>query len=290
MGESRVGEGGHPALRTVLYIEDNAANVHLVERLLEQRPGLRLLSANLGQIGLAMAREHRPDVILLDLHLPDMEGTAVLRALRGDPQLGQTPVIVLSGEADPNLPTQMLAAGVQAYLLKPFDFQRFFTVLDVSLASGGRPGTDAPGSQRTILYVDDNPASVRLVQLILQGRPALRLISAASGAQGLEVAREHRPALLLLDLRLPDMSGEDVLGAVLADPILRSTPVVILTAVAEPASIERVLALGARAYVTKPLDIVQFLTVVDSCLGGGHLWPAAVDHGRPAGLSPARTS
>ena len=70
------------ALRTVLYIEDNAANVHLVERLLEQRPGLRLLSANLGQLGLALAREHRPDVILLDLHLPDMEGTAVLRAFR----------------------------------------------------------------------------------------------------------------------------------------------------------------------------------------------------------------
>ena len=135
--------------------------------------------------------------------------------------------------------------------------------------------TPTPRSQRTVLYVGDNPVSVRLVELILQGRPALRLISAAGGAQGLELAHEHRPALLLLDLRLPDMPGEYVLGAVLADPILRSTPVVILTAAAEPASIERLLALGARAYVTKPLDIVQFLTVVDGCLGGGHLWPVA---------------
>jgi len=126
------------ALRTVLYIEDNPANVRLVERLLEQRPGLRLLSADLGQLGLALAREHRPDVILLDLHLPDMEGTAVLRALRQDPALRHTPVIVLSAESDPNLPTDMLAAGVQAYLLKPFDLQRFFTALDASIASGGR--------------------------------------------------------------------------------------------------------------------------------------------------------
>jgi AmiR/NasT family two-component response regulator len=62
---------------------------------------------------------------------------------------------------------------------------------------------------------------------------------------------------------------------VLAGPGLHSTPVVILTAVAEPASIERLLALGARAYLTKPLDIVQFLTAVDACLGGGHLWPGA---------------
>jgi CheY-like chemotaxis protein len=75
-------------------------------------------------------------VILLDLHLPDMEGTAVLRALRQDPTLRHTPVIVRSAEPDPNLPTRMLAAGVLAYFLKPFDFQRFFTVLDVSLAGG----------------------------------------------------------------------------------------------------------------------------------------------------------
>jgi len=283
-----MGEGDQRALRIVLYIEDNPDNVRLVERLLEQRPGLRLLSAHLGQLGLALAREHRPDVILLDLHLP--EGTAVLRALRQDPALRHTPVIVLSAEADPNLPTDMLAAGVQAYLLKPFDFPRFFTVLDVSLAGGGRTVTDTPRSQRTVLYIDDNPVSVRLVELILQGRPALRLISATGGAQGLELAREHRPALLLLDLRLPDMPGEYVLGAVLADPILRSTPVVILTAAAGTASIKRLLALGARASLTKPLDIVQFLTVVDGCLGGGDLWPAAVDHGRPVGLSPARTS
>jgi CheY-like chemotaxis protein len=132
--------GGQRVLRTILYIEDNPDNVLLVEGLLEQRPGLRLLSAHLGQLGLALAREHRPDVILLDLHLPDMKGTAVLRALRRDPVLRQTPVIILSADGDPNLPTQMLAAGAQAYLLKPFDSQRLFTVIDVSIASGGRSG------------------------------------------------------------------------------------------------------------------------------------------------------
>ena len=127
------------AQRTVLYIEDNPAYVSLLEGLLEQRPRVRLLSADLGGLGLTLAREHRPDVILLDLHLPDMEGTAVLRALREDPALRHTPVIVLSAESDPNLPTGMLAAGALAYLLKPFDFQRFFTVLDVGLAAGAWP-------------------------------------------------------------------------------------------------------------------------------------------------------
>ena len=61
----------------------------------------------------------------------------MLCALRGDPPLARTPVIVLSGEAEQNLPTQMLAAGVQAYLLKPLDFEQFFAAIDLSLASGG---------------------------------------------------------------------------------------------------------------------------------------------------------
>jgi CheY-like chemotaxis protein len=124
---------------TVLYIEDNPANVRLVERLLEQRPGVRLISADRGQLGLALAREHRPNLILLDLHLPDIGGSAVLRAIHQDPLLRQTPVIVLSGDTDPDLPTRMLAGGAQAYLLKPFDSRRFFTAIDLSLSTGGAP-------------------------------------------------------------------------------------------------------------------------------------------------------
>jgi CheY-like chemotaxis protein len=148
------------ALRTILYIEDNPAYVSLMEGLVdEQRPRVRLLSADLGGLGLTLAREHRPDVILLDLHLPDMEGTAVLRALRQDPALRHIPVIVVSAESDPNLPTELLAAGVLAYLKKPFDFPRFFTVLDVGLAGVGGSETDTFPSQRTVLYVNDNPSA-----------------------------------------------------------------------------------------------------------------------------------
>jgi CheY-like chemotaxis protein len=119
--------------RTVLYIEDNEANLRLVERLLEQRPGTRLLSADRGQRGLELARQHRPDLILLDIHLPDMEGTDLLPVIREDPGLGRTPVIVLSAENEPQLPAQMRAAGAQAYLGKPLDFTEFFAAIDGAL-------------------------------------------------------------------------------------------------------------------------------------------------------------
>jgi CheY-like chemotaxis protein len=119
--------------RTVLYIEDNEANLRLVERLLEQRPGIRLLSADRGGRGLELARQHRPDLILLDIRLPDMEGTDLLPVIRADPDLGRTPVIMLSAEYEPQLPAQMLAAGAQAYLGKPLDFAEFYAAIDGAL-------------------------------------------------------------------------------------------------------------------------------------------------------------
>jgi CheY-like chemotaxis protein len=87
--------------RIVLYVEDDAANVRHVDLLLEQRPGLRLLSADRGQLGLELAGQHRSAVILLDVHLPDIEGTELLLAIRQDAIIWRTPVIVLSAPGRP---------------------------------------------------------------------------------------------------------------------------------------------------------------------------------------------
>ena len=133
LGVGRVAHGrperARAPRRTILYIEDNAANTRLVEVLLEQRPGVRLLTARNARTGLTVARESRPSLILLDLHLPDMEGADLLRALRADPELAATPVIVVSAEADPDLPERLRTAGAQGYLEKPLDFPRFFELV-----------------------------------------------------------------------------------------------------------------------------------------------------------------
>jgi CheY-like chemotaxis protein len=130
---AREDASAHLPPRTILYIEDNETNLRLVERLLEHRRGVQLISADHGRSGLALARERRPDLILLDLHLPDMEGADVLHAIRQDAAIASTPVIVLTAEANPQLPTQMLGAGAQGYLLKPLDFDEFFATIDAHL-------------------------------------------------------------------------------------------------------------------------------------------------------------
>jgi signal transduction histidine kinase/ActR/RegA family two-component response regulator len=126
---------GPQAPRTkVLYIEDNLANLRLVERLLEHRPDVDVVAAMQGRLGLELARQHAPAAVLLDLHLPDIDGADVLRQLREDPITAAIPVIIVSADATPGQVGRLLAAGAYAYLTKPLDVREFLQVLDQLLA------------------------------------------------------------------------------------------------------------------------------------------------------------
>ena len=98
--------------RTVLYVEDNPANLELVEQLIERRPDLRLLSAADGSLGIEFARAHLPDVILMDIHLPGISGVEAMKVLRADPATAHIPIIALSANAVPRDIAAGLAAGM----------------------------------------------------------------------------------------------------------------------------------------------------------------------------------
>jgi PAS domain S-box-containing protein len=119
---------------------------------------------------------------------------------------------------------------------------------------------------RRILYIEDNFSNVTLVDQMLAERPALELMTAMQGRVGLELARQHAPDLILLDLHLPDMPGWQVLAQLKADQLTREIPVVIISADATSPQIKRLLSAGARAYLTKPLDIAEFFRVIEDAL------------------------
>jgi CheY-like chemotaxis protein len=114
-----------------------------------------------------------------------------------------------------------------------------------------------------VLYIEDDPVNFTLVERILEFRPALTLMHARSGNDGVELAQAYRPRLVLLDLNLPDMHGSEVLRRLQNEPLTASVPVVVLSADATPSQIERLLTAGARNYLTKPFDIDPFLAVID---------------------------
>ncbi|MGH7553644.1 MAG: PAS domain S-box protein, partial [Longimicrobiales bacterium] len=131
---SRSEGGGRSA--TILYIEDNLANLSLIETILAGRPEVTLMSALQGQLGIELAWQHGPELILLDLHLPDMSGDEVLRRLRGDPRTHATPVVVISADATPVRSQRLMEAGADAYMTKPLDIDDFLETVDRLLARG----------------------------------------------------------------------------------------------------------------------------------------------------------
>jgi CheY-like chemotaxis protein len=125
--------------RTVLHIEDNETNYRLVERILEDRANIELVWAASGEEGVTIACQRTPGLILLDLNLPDIHGSEVLRRLRSNPLTEQIPVIILSADISPSQIERMLQAGARNYLTKPFDIKRLLCLVDENLASDAQP-------------------------------------------------------------------------------------------------------------------------------------------------------
>jgi PAS domain S-box-containing protein len=124
----------------VLQIEDNPSNSALVEQVLAKRPGVRLISAGEGRAGLELARQHRPDLVLLDLHLPDLPGDELLHRLKAVPELADTKVVVVSADATPSRIREMLDLGVEGYLTKPVDVEALLRLVDYEIgAKQGEP-------------------------------------------------------------------------------------------------------------------------------------------------------
>ncbi|HEV2736142.1 MAG TPA: ATP-binding protein, partial [Longimicrobiaceae bacterium] len=139
--EARLAVSAAPAAHapaTLLYVEDNLANLSLVETILLSRPGWRTVPALQGQLGVELAREHRPDLVLLDLHLPDIPGEEVLRRLRADERTAAIPVVVISADATHAMVDRLRAAGADAYLTKPLDIDEFLAAVERFLPGGGR--------------------------------------------------------------------------------------------------------------------------------------------------------
>jgi CheY-like chemotaxis protein len=135
------------ARHRVLYIEDNPANIEVVSRFLRTRPNIALEQATSGRAGLEQAVRNPPDLILLDMHLPDLRGDRVLQQLKAEPATAAVPIAILSAEAAPAVIRRMRDNGVISYLTKPLNLSELGQVLDAQLA--GEPA--APGGGAAVM-------------------------------------------------------------------------------------------------------------------------------------------
>jgi PAS domain S-box-containing protein len=134
-----------------------------------------------------------------------------------------------------------------------------------AVVAQGQPQPGAP--LRTLVYVEDNPANLKLVQQLIARRPTIRLLTAVDGNMGIQLARAHQPDVMLMDINLPGVSGIDALKILRDDPATAHIPVVALSANAMPRDIEKGLAAGFFSYLTKPIKVKEFMKALDAALG-----------------------
>lgn len=207
---------------TVLVVDDDAGMRNLLGRFMS-REGFHVETAADGAAGLRRARELHPDVITLDVLMPELDGWSVLTALKSDPELAEIPVVMLTVVDDKSIG---FALGVSEYLTKPIDRKRLAAVLDKFIPGGD--GRDA-GVGRPVLVVEDDEATSRLLQraLVKQG---WSVSTAANGRIALERLSESLPSLILLDLIMPEMDGFEFLEELRRRPDASGIPVVVITA------------------------------------------------------------
>ena len=130
----------------------------------------------------------------------------------------------------------------------------------------------APRAARlhTVLYVEDNPANLRLVQQLIARHADIRLLTAVNGNSGVEIARSSLPDLILMDINLPDISGFEVLTTLRTDPTTAHIPVIAVSANAMPLDVDRGMEAGFLRYITKPIKVTELMEAVDVALEGPH--------------------
>ena len=251
----------------VAIIEDEEVLLNVLENKLKKE-GFDVVTALDGEIGVKVIRESLPDIILLDIIMPKVNGFEVLAQLNQDPVLAKIPVIIISNSGQPVEIDKALSLGAKDYLVKAeFDPQEVIEKIRKQLSSSVSPqsavqsvnsdgslspkiSTDINPSLFTILLVEDDNFLRDLISQKLK-RESFNVIEAIDGEDGVKKTGEHKPHLILLDLILPGMDGFEVLRDIHGNENFKKIPVIILSNLGQKDDIEKGMRFGAIDYLVK---------------------------------------
>jgi signal transduction histidine kinase/CheY-like chemotaxis protein len=240
---------------TVLVIDDDRTARELMTTYLTDE-GFAVETAASGISGLRRARELRPTAIILDIMMPDIDGWTVLAALKGEPELADIPVIIVTIVDEQR---SGIALGATDYLTKPIDRERLVAIVSRLRAAG------APGR---ILVVEDDEVQRQLVRAIL-GVRGWRVSEAVNGRLALDAIAAELPDVILLDLMMPEMDGFELVAALQANAAWREIPVVVVTALDLTAEDRRRLSGGVEQILSKhAFPLAELMARVRALLEG----------------------
>jgi threonine synthase len=233
---------------SILIVDDNPVDRRLVRRLLKGYKNYRILEAANGVEALKVVQDRKPDLIIADLTMPEMDGFTLLEKLKANPETAAIPIVVVSAKNLSTTETKALQAYTDTVWTKGgFDTRKLVeyvaaalghTVTDVLEPREPQTVKNAASLQEVddnivkplVVIIEDNPQDMRLARRLLESGGDFRIIEATTGRDGLKAIHEHHPELVILDLMLPEMDGMSVLEALQNDKRLRDIPVIVLSA------------------------------------------------------------
>ena len=246
--------------------------------------GHEALQAHDGAEGIDMVRAERPDLVLLDIHMPRMDGYEVVRQLRRDSCCDRIPLIAVTALAMVGDREKILGAGFNGYIAKPIDPEAFHSQVQSFLAPASavarapvpsQSAAPAPPSRGPeppaaklglVLFVDNTQTNIDHFRSVLEPS-GYRVTTARSADEALDLARQTRPDLIVSDVHMPRHSGYDFMRMVKSDPGLRDVPFVFLSSsVWSLQEQQRAVGQGARKFIARPIEPEALLTHLKECL------------------------
>ncbi len=230
---------------TIVVIDDNPHDSRLIRRLLQSHKNYRVFEANNPIDGLDLVRHRKPDMIVMDLTMPEMDGFNMLNALKTDPDTADIPVMVISAKTLTASDRERLSKAHSIWQKGNFNTRE---LVDRVVDALGTEQTDAEitqtirvappvtaevpkrGNRRRVLVVDDNRRDARLMKRILESNQTFTVYESYSAQEALDAIDEVGPELLILDLLLPDAPGESLLEEIRSLPDYANLPVIVFTA------------------------------------------------------------
>jgi len=239
--------------KTIMVVDDEANIRRFLSHKLTNR-GYRVFEGSGGKEAIDLAREHHPDLITLDVIMPDIDGFDVTAVLKSDPDTKDIPILILSVVEDKE---KAFKLGANDYVTKPFDSEMLMSKIARLLSEG----------KKKVLVADDDKSLVKAVKFELEKR-GFSVYVAYNGEEALKVIESNRPDLVVLDVVMPEMDGYEVMRVLKGDPETADIPIVVLTGVEINGGRVKALSLGATEYATKSGGLTKLFEDIEDILSG----------------------
>lgn len=254
-----------PNIQQALIVEDSEITAKQVARYLGEI-GTETTIHPLGEGSVDAALQFKPDIIILDLLLPNISGLEVLSQLKANPATKEIPVLVISVVDERE---RALSLGASAYLLKPLSRQEFQLALSQIFSQSPQLSdrtalvVTSPTAQKfpLILLAEDNESNISTMMDYLQIH-GYQVNLARNGLEAVEMAKKQKPDLILMDIQMPEMDGLEATRWIRKEPNLVKIPIIALTALAMPGDREKCVIAGANEYLTKPIGLKNLMKII----------------------------